>query len=155
MRFSGFNVIMNLRTLLVVLLAVPLSSCDKPELPKPPLNSDGSLNINHVAWLAANRSSLGSDDKDYPLEVTFRDTVSSVNRAPSGQWYLHFGGSYPTQVLSVWVPKTYSKRWRAPYFDSLVGQRVEVSGFVRYYHDQLEVVVHDSKQVTLLTSNSQ
>ena len=75
--------------------------------------------------------------------VTILDTVAAVHQSDKGQWYLSFGGRYPDHILSVWVPKSYTKAGKRAWFASLEGQRVKVTGQARLYKSRPEIVVNN------------
>lgn len=103
--------------------------------PEPPRTADGLLTAYGAAW----QIKEGAGDRGF--EITFTDTVAAVHQAASGQWYLNFGPPHPASVLSVWVPKSYTKEKRREWFASLTGQQVKITGQAKIYKGRPEVVV--------------
>lgn len=113
----------------------------------PAKNTDGTDSSARLAWM------LRWDDggSDWPeMGVRFQDTVSAVTIAKSGQWYLNFGEPYPHQTLSVWVPKSYTRKTKQAWFLGLKGKTVRVEGRASSYKGTPEVVVNKLDQIQIV-----
>jgi hypothetical protein len=77
--------------------------------------------------------------------ATVVGTVVTVRRSRAGNIFLNFGGDYPHQSFSGLVlhPR---EAWQQS-LDTLAGRRVGVTGLIRLYRGQVEIVIERQEQV--------
>lgn len=133
---------MNIHWLFFLVLLV---GCHRKATTPPPLHANGTLTPAGLEWAMTE-----ADQNDGWLgEVQFTAEVAGVHISNAGQWYLHFGGDYPNQTLSVWWPKSYTKKQHRSWFCLLKGQQVTVKGRPRYYKGRPEVVVNEITDISI------
>lgn len=136
-----------LSLLSMAILAI-LSSCgQKPALTPPanPLNADGSFTAEGLAYDIQIEAENMEDH--YSRDVSFTDVVAATHESKEGQLYLNFGGEYPNQVLSVWMPKSYVRKGVPAWFKTLEGREVTITGRREFYKGKPQVVVHKVNQI--------
>jgi hypothetical protein len=139
-----------MRMLCTILLAVclGLTSCGDTTPPEPPRNSDGSRSASGLIWDVERGLEVGSDW--IPKNETFTDVVTAIHVSRSGQSYLNFGGKYPNQLLSVWLPKSYTSLKAQAFLKDLPGKTVTVTGDFRYYEGKPEMVIRKVSQIIVV-----
>lgn len=108
-------------------------------------NADGSFTAEGIAYDI--QVEVSNMEDYYPREVSFTDTVTSTHESKEGQLYLNFGGEYPNQSLTVWMPKSYVRKGVAAWFKTLKGKEITVTGNRGLYKDKPQVVVHKVTQI--------
>lgn len=134
--------------LAVMLSAFLIVSCERTPPPKPAGNEGGPPSAAQLAWML--RYEKGDGDWPATGDVEIEDVVAGVSIAKSGQWYLAFDQPYPKQTLSVWVPKTYTRKTKESWFRGLLGERVRVAGRAAAYKGVPEIVVKDLGSIRVI-----
>ena len=80
--------------------------------------------------------------------VTVEGTVSKVFTSRNGNTFLDFGGAYPNELFTGWIPRE-SALSADPALWSLRGRRVKLTGIVELYRSKPEIKIVSADQLVL------
>lgn len=79
--------------------------------------------------------------------VTVRGVVDNVFRSKKGNGFINFGGRYPNQVFSAWIPAAHADEFPLGNLRVLEGKTVSITGLVEVYKGAPQITVTDRSQV--------
>jgi hypothetical protein len=79
--------------------------------------------------------------------ATVEGTVVKVFTSKSGNTFLNFGGAYPNQTFTGWIPKDSPFATDAS-LSALEGKKVRITGTIDLYKGKPEIKVLSSNQIT-------
>ncbi|WP_439925207.1 hypothetical protein [Nitrobacter sp. JJSN] len=77
--------------------------------------------------------------------VITKGTVDEVHTSTKGNTFLNFGGSYPQQAFTAFIPVKNAAMF--PDVHALQGKTVEVSGPVKLYKGKPEIILESPSQL--------
>jgi DNA/RNA endonuclease YhcR with UshA esterase domain len=77
--------------------------------------------------------------------VAVKGKVDEVHTSTRGNTFLNFGGHYPQQAFTAFIPEKNTAMF--PNAHELQGKTVEVSGRVKLYKDKPEIVLESPSQL--------
>ncbi len=77
--------------------------------------------------------------------VTVEGTVSDVHTGRSGVTFIEMGGRYPNNVFTAVIFAGDASKF--PNVDALSGKTVDITGPVRLYRGQPEIILNDAAQI--------
>jgi hypothetical protein len=106
----------------------------------------GSLSITALA-----QTSTVIPDSDAPLHIgqnaTVEGVVVAVSTSKRGNTFINFGGIYPNQTFTGWIPAGTSLASDAS-LESLQGKKVKITGRIELYRGKPEIRVLSRDQIT-------
>jgi DNA/RNA endonuclease YhcR with UshA esterase domain len=79
--------------------------------------------------------------------VTVEGTVVAVFRSKNGNTFLNFGGPYPHQTFTGWIPKASELPDRLT-LAGLEGKKVKITGTINLYKGKPEIKIVSKDQLT-------
>ena len=105
----------------------------------------GSLSITALA-----QTSTVIPDSDAPQHIgqnaTVEGVVVAVSTSKRGNTFINFGGVYPNQTFTGWIPAG-TPLASDPSIQSLQGKRVKITGLIEIYRGKPEIKVLSSSQI--------
>jgi DNA/RNA endonuclease YhcR with UshA esterase domain len=78
--------------------------------------------------------------------VTVEGVVTAVPTSKKGNTFINFGGVYPNQCFTGWVPAGTDLAWDN--LESLKGKHVKITGTVQLYQGKAEIKVLSKSQIS-------
>lgn len=78
-------------------------------------------------------------------ECNGRGVVSAVSTSKKGNTFINFGGRYPNETFTGWVPAGTDLAWDN--LDSLRGKKVKITGTIQLYQGKPEIKVLSKSQI--------
>jgi hypothetical protein len=79
-------------------------------------------------------------------QATVEGTVVAVFTSKNGNTFLNFGGAYPNQSFTGWIPKNSPLASDAS-LSALEGQKVRISGTISLYRGKPEIKIMSKSQI--------
>ena len=80
--------------------------------------------------------------------VTVEGVVVAVTNSGKGNIFINFGGKYPYQTFSGWIPKE-SELAGGSGLAGLEGKRIKISGTIELYKGKPEIKIMSKDQLSL------
>jgi len=78
--------------------------------------------------------------------VTVEGVVTAVSTGPKGNAFINFGGVYPNQTFTGWIPAG-SPLASDPSLQLLQGKTVKITGMIELYHGKPEIKIMSKDQL--------
>jgi DNA/RNA endonuclease YhcR with UshA esterase domain len=88
-----------------------------------------------------------SDAQYIGQNVTVEGVVTAVSTSRKGNTFINFGGVYPNQTFTGWIPAS-TPLASDPAIQSLQGKRIKINGLIELYHGKPEIRVFSRDQIT-------
>ena len=79
--------------------------------------------------------------------VTVEGVVTAVSTSKKGNTFINFGGVYPNQTFTGWIPAGTDVAWE-PSLESLKGKKIKITGTIQLYQGKPEIKVLSKSQIT-------
>ena len=80
-------------------------------------------------------------------DVTVEGVVTAVSTSRKGNTFINFGGVYPNQTFTGWIPSGTPLASDAS-LQSLQGKRIKITGRIELYRGKPEIRVLEKSQIT-------
>ena len=80
-------------------------------------------------------------------DVTVEGVVTAVSTSRKGNTFINFGGVYPNQTFTGWIPSGTPLASDAS-LQSLQGKKVKITGRIELYRGKPEISVLSKRQIT-------
>src|SRR5215510_14063116 len=79
--------------------------------------------------------------------VTVEGVVTAVSTSKRGNTFINFGGVYPNQTFTGWIPAG-TPLASDPSIQSLQGKRIKITGLIELYRGKPEIRILSRDQIT-------
>ena len=105
--------------------------------------------FNHPTGADFNTSTVVPDteaEQHIGQDVTVEGVVTAVSTSRKGNTFINFGGVYPNQTFTGWIPSGTSLA-SDPSLQSLQGKKIKVTGRIELYRGKPEIRVLSKSQI--------
>jgi DNA/RNA endonuclease YhcR with UshA esterase domain len=79
--------------------------------------------------------------------VTVEGVVTAVSTSRKGNTFINFGGVYPDQTFTGWIPAG-TPLASDPSMHTLQGRKIKISGMIKLYRGKPEIRILSRDQIT-------